>query len=334
MSDIFHNDALVNFQPRTDFRVGTNWPFLLQAAKCIHAGKYCMDLMDDYGTPNEAEGATQTEIFLHSPRGMIEQVFREHCVFEALEGQKSHWFRYMDILLDGCAVHRNHSNPHTYQLITPECNEKAMKFTQIYSQFNRDKYDACVNDGLANLDAQAKERYDSPRSQNFLDRDFEYRKDFSNNIQNHPMITINGDPYKGNYMHTDELFSLICSRLQNRPEACTTGGLIAKKKKIREEFEAEWGEDGSPERAAIVIEKLKEAVVAKQGKAGVTDRNSTKLDLTLLLVFFVLATVACFLVKNYRDKNMSNQQMHEAVNAQVSSYFQLTNQGKDPSQNN
>ena len=72
------------------------------------------------------------------------------------------------------------------------------------------------------------------------------------------MITINGEPYKGNYRNTDELFTLICSKLDNRPEECALGGIVNKKQKMREEYEKEWGKEGTPERAIIIMEKLKD----------------------------------------------------------------------------
>ena len=35
-------------------------------------------------------------------QGLANQVIREQCMFEALEGEKSHWFRFMDVLIEGC----------------------------------------------------------------------------------------------------------------------------------------------------------------------------------------------------------------------------------------
>lgn len=61
-------------------------------------GKYCLDMGHDYEEVKRADSGNQA----YSPFTQVEEIFREQCVFEALQGQKSHWFRFMDILIDGC----------------------------------------------------------------------------------------------------------------------------------------------------------------------------------------------------------------------------------------
>lgn len=42
-----------------------------------------------------------------APRETVTQLIREQCVFDALQGQKSHWFRFMKVLIDGCVVQKD-----------------------------------------------------------------------------------------------------------------------------------------------------------------------------------------------------------------------------------
>ena len=48
-------------------------------------------------------------------------------------------------------------------------------------------------------------------------------------IHLHPSITVNGEKFEGDYRNTNELFKMICSKLDNRPEACKMMGLTYKK---------------------------------------------------------------------------------------------------------
>jgi len=66
----------------------------------------------------------------------------------------------------------------------------------------------------------------------------------------------------------------------------------------------------------------------------VHERTTTKMDLVIVLVCFAIATGIVFYFKNVKDKTQVNQQMHDAVNAQVSQYFQMAAQtNRDNSQN-
>ena len=70
-------------------------------------GKYCLDMGHDYEEVKRANSKDNNHPLAilnqaYSPSTQVEEIFREQCVFEALQGQKSHWFRFMDILIDGC----------------------------------------------------------------------------------------------------------------------------------------------------------------------------------------------------------------------------------------
>lgn len=66
--------------------------------------------------------------------------------------------------------------------------------------------------------------------------------------------------FAGDYKKTNELFKLICSKLQSnvRPEACKGYGISNEKEKIIEEYNKQWGEKGSMERSIINYDHVKE----------------------------------------------------------------------------
>ena len=77
-------------------------------------------------------------------------MIKEQCVFEALNGQKSHWFHFMATLVEGCVVRKGEneetsSNVNVARMkpITPECFEKALKFSQAYSNYDHGKFLGC-----------------------------------------------------------------------------------------------------------------------------------------------------------------------------------------------
>lgn len=142
-------------------------------------------------------------------------------------------------------------------------------------------------------------------------------------IHLHPSITVNGEKFEGDYRDINELFKMICSKLEDRPDECSAMGLAYKKKEIKEEYENEFGEEGSVERAVITFDRIKEKQQKDQDEKAVHERTTTKSDLVIVLLVFSIATGIVFYCKNYKDKSDVNQQMHDAVNAQVSQYFQM-----------
>lgn len=62
----------------------------------------------------------------------------------------------------------------------------------------------------------------------------------------------------GQVPDSNQLFKLICSKLRDRPEACKATGIAFRKEQIQEEYEQEWGSQGSVERAVITLDKIKE----------------------------------------------------------------------------
>lgn len=109
--------------------------------------------------------------------------------------------------------------------------------------------------------------------------------------------------------------------IEDRPDECKEFGLAHEKDRIKEDYYKEWGEQGSAEHAVIVIDSLKENQKKEQESLDVHERTTTKMDLTLLIVFFILATVGAFYYRNRREKAITNQQVHDTVNEQVKQYF-------------
>lgn len=177
-------------------------------------------------------------------------------MFEALEGQKSHWFRFMDILIKGCLKVKSPLATRA-KLVTDACFDKAVKISQVYSRYNIEKYQQCFIQQTEELSKNEHEKYDSSRSKSFLDRDYLKYKEMS--IELHPSITVNGEKFEGDYTNTNELFKMICSKLEDRPDLCKAMGLSYTKELIKKEYENEYGEEGSVERAVITFDRIKEA---------------------------------------------------------------------------
>lgn len=80
------------------------------------------------------------------------------------------------------------------------------------------------------LEVNQLDKYDSPKSKSFFDRDYNARQKIS--IHFKPSITINGEVFEGDFKNTNELFKIICSKIQDRPEACKAKGLSDDKERI------------------------------------------------------------------------------------------------------
>lgn len=100
MQDIFHRHVKVKFQPRSLFRKGDEWPELVKRGQCILSGKYCFEIGEVYAGAirNDSEHGDEYT----TGNALAGQVAREQCMFEALDGEKSHWFRFMDTMIEGC----------------------------------------------------------------------------------------------------------------------------------------------------------------------------------------------------------------------------------------
>ena len=110
-----------------------------------------------------------------APRETVTQLIREQCVFDALQGQKSHWFRFMKVLIDGCVVQKDEFADSKVKIIQPECFVKALKFSQVYSNYDQEKFKDCLVTQMKDIDAHKKDPYTTPLSRNYLDRDFKYK---------------------------------------------------------------------------------------------------------------------------------------------------------------
>lgn len=69
---------------------------------------------------------------------------------------------------------------------------------------------------MQDIEDMASKPYEDPLSKNFLDRDYKKRKDMSIHLL--PSITVNGELFQGDYTNTNELFKMICSKIEDRPE--------------------------------------------------------------------------------------------------------------------
>lgn len=124
-------------------------------------------------------------------------------------------------------------------------------------------------------------------------------------INLHPSITVNGENFVGNYRNTNELFKKICSKIKDRPEECKEKGLAEEKDRIKKEYQQTWGDKGSPERAVITFDKIKEEQKKEQDAKAIHARTTRKLDLVLVIIALSIATAAVFYWKNYREKGRS-----------------------------
>ena len=73
---------------------------MVTRGQCILDGKYCFNIGEVYAGARRNDSENQDHDF--RGEGLSQQVAREQCMFEALQGEKSHWFRFMDTLIEGC----------------------------------------------------------------------------------------------------------------------------------------------------------------------------------------------------------------------------------------
>ena len=135
---------------------------------------------------------------------------------------------------------------------------KALKFSQVFSNYDQEKFKDCLAIQMKDIDEHKNDKYHAMLSRNFLDRDYNQRHNVSLDFL--PCISVNGEciHVEGPAPDTNELFKHICSKLRDRPEACKEMGIAFKKEQIKKEYEKEWGEDGSVERAVITLDKIKD----------------------------------------------------------------------------
>lgn len=340
MQDIFHGTN-IKFQPRITFSEGRDWAEERKKTKCTFGGKYCFDFDDHMSLQVQAiqkiiYGDEDSPSLFSSSKTFDDRIIepiREMCVFESLGGMKSHWLRFMDAMSKGCglkkkAVLKNATDDSPYKTISTSCFERAVKIANVYTNFNREKYDACVASQKKDVIDNQDNDYDDSKSKNFFDRDWKARRD-AGNIVYTPSLSVNGEVLDGKLIQDAKgLFSFICSKLTEKPEECKDFGTINQKQEILDEYVEQYGEEKSPERVAITMEYVKEKHEQNQAELDHLDRTSTKTDLVIILLVFFCATGAVLLCRHFTSKNEEKQQVHDAVNAQVSNYFQLTQQNR------
>jgi len=101
-------------------------------------GKYCFKWGEDYSkavrNSDDPEVKAQTHKETGEPKGYVHMAIKELCVFQALQGEKSHWFRFMDTLINGCVVKEKINNPFSppkpneavVKVVTSSCFDKAV----------------------------------------------------------------------------------------------------------------------------------------------------------------------------------------------------------------
>lgn len=82
MQDIFHRHVKVQFQPRSLFRKGSEWPEMVTRGQCILDGKYCFDIGEVYSGARRNASKNEDQNF--TGMGLAGQVSREQCMFESM----------------------------------------------------------------------------------------------------------------------------------------------------------------------------------------------------------------------------------------------------------
>lgn len=165
---------------------------------------------------------------------MIYQSLRDQCLFESLQGGKSHWFTIMDTVLNGCVKQDDPAATTPMKVILPSCYKSAMKFSSAYLKFDHEKYDKCVDTQIREIEEHENRDHFDSKSKSFLDRDIQRERDVP--ITYHPMFTVNGIPFEGSLKNANELFKTICSKLEDRPEECKSDSLFSKKEQMIKEY--------------------------------------------------------------------------------------------------
>lgn len=112
-------------------------------------GKYCLSWGEDFKVAVRNDDSTTAQKFKHQesgePKGDFLVSLQELCAYEALKGQKSHWFRFMDTLINGCVVNKNSTQEGNVKLVTDACFHKALKFSRVYANYDENAYTSCLN---------------------------------------------------------------------------------------------------------------------------------------------------------------------------------------------
>lgn len=75
MQDVFHRHVKVQFQPRSLFRKGSDWPEMVTRGQCILDGKYCFNIGEVYAGARRNDSENQDHDF--RGEGLSQQVARE-----------------------------------------------------------------------------------------------------------------------------------------------------------------------------------------------------------------------------------------------------------------
>lgn len=113
-------EKMVRFQPRTIYKTCVGCSKSYTDSQCILDGKYCPYMPYDVMRSNGVEGNKKV-----TPQSLVEQSLREQCVYEAIDGSKSHWFRYLQELHSKCATGSDSSK---VTLIDSTCHDFTVKF--------------------------------------------------------------------------------------------------------------------------------------------------------------------------------------------------------------
>merc|ERR1719284_1185097 len=102
----------------------------------------------------------------------------------------------MDVMSKGCMLRNEkelaEKNNTIFKPILHSCFKKAIKLSNVFSNFNHDKYESCMETQKTDIKANKNEDYDSPKSNNFFDRDWKARQDTGSVVLT-PALTVNGE---------------------------------------------------------------------------------------------------------------------------------------------
>ena len=90
----------------------------------------------------------------YTMRQFFNQTIREHCVFQSLKNQKSHWFVYIEQLINSCVIRYDESEEASgsavkgplMNMVTEECHESVINHPSNMLKFSKVDVQKCVSE--------------------------------------------------------------------------------------------------------------------------------------------------------------------------------------------
>lgn len=175
---------------------------------CVEDGRYCPVVPSEFDklqkTNNDAK-----------PTNLVKQSIREVCVYKALpESGKSHWFLYIDRLINECLNPEEDIVP-----ITNKCNDQVISDLSTGTYRNSQLMDKLhIDMDIYNSCLLTEAKAIKAHNGSSMDKDLDLERSIGTIF--HPSVSINNHTFRGDYNDPNELFKAMCSTMVDRPSIC------------------------------------------------------------------------------------------------------------------